>query len=171
MRSVLSILLILFVAGCGSDTKVREIHNGLSFEMKKNDVEKLGFVCSKSKKDDWYSFRCNHMEKSGELFGLKTSSYFVLLSKDSEQVELIGMSVVGVLNRVDVSDLVDKFEKFFPERIFDSGNTPKIFGVILGNSKGEKIAVDHFVGVPGILKAETSISFWSSTRPWSSGKK
>jgi hypothetical protein len=81
------------------------------------------------------------------------------------------MSVVGVNKTEDWFDLVRKAESFFPERIFDSGNTPKVFGIILGNSKGEKIAVDHHVGVPGILKAETSIAFWSSTRPWGSGKK
>ena len=179
MRIALAAILMLLVAGCGPDntadtkaskTPMKVIHNGLGFEMTKQDVENLGFICTPKSTVDWFSFDCKHMEKSGELFGRKTSNYSVLINRDSQRVAQIGMNISGINRMEDLFDLMSKVEEFFPEKILRTGNGPA-FSSISANSKGEKLMLNYFGGVRGVMKSETSVAFWSSERPFGDGGK
>lgn len=167
---LLPIIMLFLIAGCGDIPAPSGGHNGLNFDMNRRDIEKLGFVCKESSAEEWFSFKCGHMDMVGQVFGHSTSSYDVLINRTDGKVAQISANFTDVKKFSDFMEVSSRAEDFYPTKLLSSlsGSSSML---LLSNGRNEKLDLFYFQGVPPFFPASTRVSFWSSSRPWSDQKK
>jgi len=138
-------------------------HNGISFDMTQQEVEKKGFVCNPpEKKDPNVKAECEHMDLTGVAFGYPTKDYRLIIGS-SGKVDMIGAEFGGHIATSDYFSLHSKIKHFFPTK--DEKASFHAQGTATRDqwrAKNNASAVLLLIyGVPPITKTSLSITFWS----------
>lgn len=161
MKTVTKFVLILCLAPFTA--YAFDGHNGISFDMTQQEVEKKGFVCSPPKeKNPSIKAECEHMDLTGVAFGYPTKDYSLIIGP-SGKVDNINANFGGHISIEDYLGLHRKIEHFFPEK-----NEKASFhaqGTATRDEWRDKTNASAvlllFYGTPPITKTRLSISFWS----------
>jgi hypothetical protein len=107
------LLVALSVTLLGS-VHATEGHNGIRFDMKKEDLERIGFVCRPSPTDAEPSqVVCNHMDMKGRAFSRNLERYRVTINK--EVIAYISASVFEPPRSLEgLMALAQDIKEFYP---------------------------------------------------------
>jgi len=137
-------------------------HNGITFDMTQNEVEKKGFVCNPLEKEDRrIKYRCNHMDLTGVAFGYNTKDYNLAIGHSGKVIK-IGANFTGIKTVSDYLNLHTQIEQFFPNKYEKGSMHEKSLTREEWRSKNNSsVVLIHFKGSPPYIQPSLVLSFWS----------
>ncbi|MDR7097619.1 hypothetical protein J2X09_005395 [Hydrogenophaga laconesensis] len=90
-------------------------HNGIRFDMKREDLQRMGFVCRDSTEESTRGqVRCAHMEMTGRAFSKNLERYRVDLGPDGAILQILADLVDPPTTLGGMTNITDDMRLFYP---------------------------------------------------------
>ena len=165
MKLLYAVMLVAILSGCGSNSAPVGGHNGITFDMNQENVEKLGFVCKESKPDDWFSLSCSHMAMTGRALNHSTAEYRVTINRQDGKVCQIDATFTDIAKLSDYMLISSKVTDFYSTKVHSNVIGSQYDTMWIDKNKA-RLVLYYSGGAPPILPDNIAVSFWSPNRPW-----